>query len=156
MWENTIMYKQCNSEVTARRQRNLENCLLELMQTIAYEKIAVGDICAAANVPRGMFYRYFDSKKDALDALIDAYIEARPWIDRDRVYIGGCSNGGFMTMSSWDKAWKSYVTQIERELNGCYEYWYGKNDLVSVRLLQADGASLADSKIAAIFSSSTA
>lgn len=35
---------------------------------------------------------------DALDALIDAYIEARPWIDRDRVYIGGCSNGGFMTM----------------------------------------------------------
>lgn len=35
---------------------------------------------------------------DALDALIDAYIEARPWIDRTRVYIGGCSNGGFMTM----------------------------------------------------------
>lgn len=65
------MYKQCNSEVTAKRQRNLENCLLKLMQTIAYEKIAVGDICTAANVPRGMFYRYFDSKKDALDALID-------------------------------------------------------------------------------------
>ena len=35
---------------------------------------------------------------EALDALIDAYIDARPWIDRDRVYIGGCSNGGFMTM----------------------------------------------------------
>lgn len=34
----------------------------------------------------------------ALDALIDAYIEARPWIDRTRVYIGGCSNGGFMTL----------------------------------------------------------
>ena len=65
------MYKQCNSEVTARRQRNLENCLLELMQTTAYEKIAVGDLCALAGVPRGMFYRYFDSKKDALDALID-------------------------------------------------------------------------------------
>lgn len=35
---------------------------------------------------------------DALNALIDAYIDARPWIDRDRVYIGGCSNGGYMTM----------------------------------------------------------
>lgn len=35
---------------------------------------------------------------DALDALISAYIEARPWIDRSRIYIGGCSNGGFMTM----------------------------------------------------------
>ena len=35
---------------------------------------------------------------EALDALIDAYIDERKWIDRDRVYIGGCSNGGFMTM----------------------------------------------------------
>ena len=71
MRENANMYKQCNSEITAKRQRNLENCLLELMQTTAYEKITVGDLCTAANVPRGMFYRYFDSKKDALDALID-------------------------------------------------------------------------------------
>ncbi len=65
------MYKQCNSEVTAKRQRHLEYCLLELMQTNTYEHIAVGDICQRAGVPRGMFYRYFDSKKDALDALID-------------------------------------------------------------------------------------
>lgn len=35
---------------------------------------------------------------EALDALIDAYIDARPWIDRDRICIGGCSTGGFMTM----------------------------------------------------------
>lgn len=65
------MYKQCNSEVTAKRQRHLETCLLELMQANSYEKIAVGDICRQAGVPRGMFYRYFDSKQDALHALID-------------------------------------------------------------------------------------
>ena len=65
------MYKQCNSEVTAKRQRHLENCLLELMQATPYPQIAVGDICKLAGVPRGMFYRYFDSKKDALDALLD-------------------------------------------------------------------------------------
>ena len=65
------MYKQCNSEVTAKRQRYLENCLLELMQITPYPQIAVGDICKRAGVPRGMFYRYFDSKKDALDALVD-------------------------------------------------------------------------------------
>jgi AcrR family transcriptional regulator len=65
------MYKQCNSEVTAKRQRQLENCLLELMQVNTYQKIAVGDICKLAGVPRGMFYRYFDSKQDALYALID-------------------------------------------------------------------------------------
>jgi AcrR family transcriptional regulator len=65
------MYKQCNTEVTARRQRHLENCLLERMQAIPYPQIAVGEICKLAGVPRGMFYRYFDSKKDALDALVD-------------------------------------------------------------------------------------
>ena len=65
------MYKQCNSEVTAKRQRHLENCLLELMQLSPYPQIGVGDICKLAGVPRGMFYRYFDSKKDALDALVD-------------------------------------------------------------------------------------
>ena len=46
---------------------------------------------------------------DALDALIDAYIDARPWIDRDRVYIGGCSNGGYMTMKMLIHTPKKYA-----------------------------------------------
>ena len=33
-----------------------------------------------------------------LKATIDEFLDAHPEIDRDRVYIGGCSNGGFMTM----------------------------------------------------------
>ncbi len=35
---------------------------------------------------------------EPLKALIDEFLEDHPDIDRDRVYIGGCSNGGFMTM----------------------------------------------------------
>lgn len=35
---------------------------------------------------------------EAVKAAIDEFIELHPDIDRDRVYIGGCSNGGFMTM----------------------------------------------------------
>ena len=34
----------------------------------------------------------------ALKALIDAYIAQNPTIDTSRIYIGGCSNGGFMTI----------------------------------------------------------
>jgi AcrR family transcriptional regulator len=49
----------------------LEHCFLDLLKNDSYDHITVGDICTCANVPRGMFYRYFDSKKDALDALID-------------------------------------------------------------------------------------
>lgn len=65
------MYKRCTTEATTQRQRMLEHCLLDLLNSNSYDHITVGDICASANVPRGMFYRYFDSKKDALDALID-------------------------------------------------------------------------------------
>ena len=35
---------------------------------------------------------------DALAMLIEHFIECNPAIDKKRVYIGGCSNGGFMTM----------------------------------------------------------
>ena len=65
------MYKRCTTEATTQRQRMLEHCLLDLLKRDSYDHITVGDICTSANVPRGMFYRYFDSKKDALDALID-------------------------------------------------------------------------------------
>ena len=34
----------------------------------------------------------------ALKACIDEFVEKNPGIDRDRIYIGGDSNGGFMTM----------------------------------------------------------
>ena len=36
--------------------------------------------------------------EDALMALIDHFLEITPNIDRNRIYIGGCSNGGFMTI----------------------------------------------------------
>lgn len=65
------MYKRCTTEITTQRQRMLEHCFLDLLKNDSYDHITVGDICTCANVPRGMFYRYFDSKKDALDALID-------------------------------------------------------------------------------------
>lgn len=35
---------------------------------------------------------------NALKALIDEFVESHSDIDTNRIYIGGCSNGGFMTM----------------------------------------------------------
>lgn len=36
--------------------------------------------------------------EDQLMALIEEYVNAHEDIDKNRIYIGGCSNGGFMTM----------------------------------------------------------
>ena len=35
---------------------------------------------------------------EGLEALIDSFIKTHPCIDTGRIYLGGCSNGGFMTM----------------------------------------------------------
>lgn len=34
-----------------------------------------------------------------LKKLIDDYLEANPYVDRNKIYIGGCSAGGYMTMN---------------------------------------------------------
>ena len=35
---------------------------------------------------------------DVLKSCIDEYLDQHPDVDRNRIYLGGCSNGGFMTM----------------------------------------------------------
>ena len=35
-------------------------------------------------------------------------------------------DGGLMSESAFDRAWQSYITALETELNGCHKRWYGK------------------------------
>jgi len=41
---------------------------------------------------------YTSKYTKALMDLIDQYVKSNMGIDRDRIYVGGCSNGGFMTV----------------------------------------------------------
>ena len=65
------MYKLCKTEQSARRQRELEQGLLAMMQHARFEEISVSDLCERMNLPRKSFYRYFSSKDGALYALLD-------------------------------------------------------------------------------------
>lgn len=65
------MYKICQTEQSARRQRELENGLLRLMEKRRYEDISVSDLCQYLQIPRKAFYRYFSCKDGALIALLD-------------------------------------------------------------------------------------
>lgn len=65
------MYKHCATEESVQRQRQLEQCLLELMLTQNYPQITIGDICDRAGISRKSFYRYFSSKEGCLYALLD-------------------------------------------------------------------------------------
>ena len=65
------MYKHCATEESARRQRQLERCLQELMETENYAHITISHICDRAGISRKSFYRYFSSKEGCLYALLD-------------------------------------------------------------------------------------
>ena len=65
------MYKQCRTEQSAQRQRQLEQGLLMMMLKRQYEEITVSDLCAEIGVPRKAFYRYFSGKDGALFSMID-------------------------------------------------------------------------------------
>lgn len=65
------MYKQCQTESSALRQRELEQGLLKVMLKKQYEEITVSDLCEELGIPRKSFYRYFSGKDGALYALID-------------------------------------------------------------------------------------
>lgn len=65
------MYKQCQTEQSARRQRELELGLMRMMAHKRFSEITVAELCQELGVPRKAFYRYFDSKEGALYALVD-------------------------------------------------------------------------------------
>lgn len=65
------MYKQCETEQSAARQRQMEQGLLEMMLRKHFEEFTVSDLCAYLEIPRKSFYRYFSGKEGALHALID-------------------------------------------------------------------------------------
>ena len=65
------MYKLCKTEQSAKRQREIEGALFDLLMKKSYTDITVTEICDVLSMPRKAFYRYFDSKDDTLYALIE-------------------------------------------------------------------------------------
>ena len=65
------MYKFCKTEQSFRRQRELEQGLLSVMEHKQFEEISVSNLCERMGIPRKSFYRYFSSKDGALRALLD-------------------------------------------------------------------------------------
>jgi len=65
------MYKQCQTEQSAVRQREMEQGLLRMMLKQQFDEITVSDLCDEIGVPRKSFYRYFSGKDGALYSMID-------------------------------------------------------------------------------------
>ena len=65
------MYKNCNTEQSALRQQQLEDCLLKNMLLRPYAEITISDLCEQSSISRKSFYRYFTNKDSCLTSLLD-------------------------------------------------------------------------------------
>lgn len=104
------MYKHCNTEESVLRQRQLENCLMEMMRTIPFHQITIGHICDRAGISRKSFYRYFSSKEGCLFALIDHHI-----IDGASFYLPD-QHKGSSVRSVYERLfayWKEHAVLLE-------------------------------------------
>ena len=105
------MYKLCKTEQSSNRQREIEQCLFEILKNKNYEDISITELCEKMGMPRKAFYRYFDSKDDALSALIDHSMS---------------EYNGFIVDRSYDSN-RSLVAEIEEY----FLFWYEKRDLLT-------------------------
>ncbi len=104
------MYKLCKTEQSVKRQREIENCLLEILLTKNFEEITITELCEKMNMPRKAFYRYFDSKEDALAAMIDHSMSEYKGLVVDK---SGETN-----------------RSLTAELEEYFLFWYGKRELL--------------------------
>lgn len=65
------MYKTCKTEKSKQRQRLIEKKFLKILNNKHYDDITVSELCLSAGIPRKAFYRYFETKEDVLNALLD-------------------------------------------------------------------------------------
>lgn len=67
--------KQKKEEKNRKLEDHVFNVATELIEEVGYENISVREICAAAEISTGMFYRHFDSKDDLFGFYYDRAVE---------------------------------------------------------------------------------
>ena len=106
------MYKLCKTEQSATRQREIENCLVDILRTRHYEDITITEICQKMNMPRKSFYRYFDGKEGIVQSLVNHLM-----MDYNEVHV--------------DTNNKNDIT-IKGEFEVYFGFWKGKQDILSI------------------------
>lgn len=106
------MYKLCKTEQSTLRQKEIEGALLSLMKQKSFDNITVTELSDKLKMPRKAFYRYFDSKEDALNALIDHTL----------------SEYGGLTINRSGDTNRSLLLEIEEY----FKFWIEKKELLYV------------------------
>lgn len=63
-----------NTVHSVSRQIKIEDCLLENLLSVPFDRISVADMCRQMGISRRLYYTYFPDKDACLVSLIDRYI----------------------------------------------------------------------------------
>lgn len=105
------MYKLCKTESSALRQKEIETALLEIIKKKPYNDVTITELCDKLGMPRKTFYRYFESKDDALYALIEHTLTQYSGFKRD-----GES--------------KEKIRTLKKEIEKYYSFWIDNKELL--------------------------
>ncbi|MBR3840757.1 MAG: TetR/AcrR family transcriptional regulator [Erysipelotrichales bacterium] len=112
------MYKICKTQQSYKRQRLIEDVLVQMMQKEHFNTIKISEICQKADIPRKAFYRYFDTKDDVLYAAVDHvlldFAEICGFSDADKFF------SNVEMMEEFFKFWKKRINLIKAlEISNC-------------------------------------
>ena len=63
-----------NTEAAVSRQLKIEECLLQNMAQLPYDRISVADLCRQMGISRRLYYTYFPDKDACLISIIDRVV----------------------------------------------------------------------------------
>ena len=95
------MYKQCKNKNAIKRQEELAEQIIEMLQKKKLDNVTVSELCGHVNVPRKSFYRYFESKDDIRQYLIDRYIKTYLEYDSKQASPENSVEALMVTLSYW-------------------------------------------------------
>lgn len=108
----------------AERRRHLLDCALRVFANKGYHAASITDIIKMANVARGTFYLYFESKRAVFEELLDETLSALDTLIK-RIDPSRGPSG--------------VLAQMEANIDGVFSYFMGNRGMLRVLMSEAVG-----------------
>ncbi|MBO4210320.1 TetR/AcrR family transcriptional regulator [Micromonospora echinofusca] len=104
---------------TSTARERLLDSACELMHTRGYTAIGVAEICARADVRKGSFYHFFESKQSLTAEVVDTHWQAQRVAWRERLTGPGSALERLQRLIDWLVGAQREAWQVSGRVDGC-------------------------------------
>ncbi|MEU8244269.1 TetR/AcrR family transcriptional regulator [Actinoplanes missouriensis] len=104
---------------TSTARDRLRDSACELLHTRGYAAVGVAEICARADVRKGSFYHFFESKQALTIEVIDTHWQAQRTAWRERLGEPGPAAGRLQRLIAWLVETQREAQQTTGRIDGC-------------------------------------